>query len=288
MLMNVAQSSRALFDALTLMQPYDINRRKVRWGSPADGGYVYAEGIRDPQPLLSLGVGWSCEIEYEFASRGHPVVMYDPTVDSAPRSHPNFTFHKIGLAGEDSADGGYLSLESVVALAGWQGRNDIILKMDVEGAELPALANATQQTLLSFEQISFELHWLHRLIEPEFRGIYMKAMRNLTENFRIFHVHANNYSKLDVIGGTFAPEFNFKLGGFTVVDVVELTLIRSDLAEAYPSKTFYPTALDQPNHPPRPDHLLAFYPFLPTSTEVGGAVASAAEINDLRVKDIPA
>jgi hypothetical protein len=279
--MYIEESSRALFEALSLLKPWDIDKRKVRWGSGADGGYIFAEGISNTQPVLSLGIGWNCDLDFEFAERGHPVAMYDPTIESTPRDHENFLFSRQGVAGTDSADGVYLSLESMLRKQGWWGRNDVILKMDVEGAELDALVTTSQNTMMHFEQIVMELHWLTHLTNVAFRKKYIAALSTLIENFTIFHVHANNCASVQIVGGAILEDFE-PIGGLPVVDVIELSLIRTDRIKRSESATFYPTPLDYPNHALRTDHILCFYPFLPSIPSVHSAMAAATEINDLR------
>jgi hypothetical protein len=282
MAVTIPESSQALFEALSLLQPYDIDKRKVRWGTGNDGGHVFAQGIRPEQPLLSLGMGWNCDLELQFAEEGHPVAMFDPTIEAHPHTHPSFTFHKFGVAGADSTDGQYRSFESVMALSGFGSRNDLILTMDVEGYEFEALANTPEQIIRQFEQIVIEIHWLAQLSDPNFRAVYMPAMKLLSENFTIFHVHANNCAPLRIIGGVktvFEP-----IGGFVVADVLKLSLIRSDLAVASESHTFYPTSLDRPNHSLSPDHMLAFYPFVPASDLGRTNMKRAALLNDVRYR----
>jgi hypothetical protein len=279
--MNITESSLALFNAISCLKPFDIDKQKVRRGPLLDGGYIFAEGLRPSQPLLSFGVGSDCDLEYEFAERGHRVVMFDPTVEGPPRTHENFMFHKIGISGANSADGKWLSVRNAIRHAGFEGRKDVILKMDIEGAELMSLAAASPDTLLHFEQIVVELHWLNKLIEPEYYVAFMGAMKNIISNFKIFHVHANNCSPMEIIGGARIPHLH-PIGGFSMPFVMEISCLRADMAAFFESRTLYPTHLDYPNHPQRPDHLLAFYPFLPGSSDMAEAIAAMAQLNDIR------
>jgi len=275
-------ASRQTFDAITLLQPFDIDLPKVRYGSSGDGGYIFADSIRPEQPVLSFGVSDNCDLEFDFAERGHKVFMFDPSVNEAPKYHPNFTFHKIGVAAEDGRDGSFLSLASCMKLCGLSDRSDIVLKIDTEGAEYPTFSSVSPELLLQFEQIALEIHWLERLDQLEFREKFVKCLSNVNKYFFNFHVHANNCAPLAIVGGR---QFGggHSSGGFTVASVLELSYIRRDIARPSLSKTFYPSTLDYPNHPFYPDHILSFYPFLPVEAGASERLGLLVDINELRL-----
>jgi hypothetical protein len=132
-----------------------------------------------------------------------------------------------------------------------------ILKLDVEGAEWDVLTETPMGLLRRFEQIVVELHELPRLEERRFRGMAWKALATMSSSFTLCHVHANNFGGIQTVCG------------FPIPDTLELTYIRSDLVEAAPSATFYPTPLDTGNCLDWPDFPLWFYPFMPgTGTPV--------------------
>lgn len=274
-------TSTDIIDALVLLRPYDIDIPKIRYGSAGDGGYVFANAMLPSQPVLSFGVSNNCDLEFDFAERGHKVVMFDPSVEGPPKQHRNFTFHKIGLAGKSDPAAGYVSLSTALDMAGYVGRSDVILKCDIEGAEFAAIADAPQEILLQFEQIALEAHWLNKLISPIFREEYSRCFQKINSFYTLFHVHANNCTPLMVIGGS-KYNNNHVVGGAVVAQVVELSYIRSNKVRRSPSRTVYPTLLDQPNHPKYPDHLLTFFPFLPCSDDALEQMRLIAKLNDMR------
>lgn len=275
-------TSTDVCDALALLRPYDIDIPKIRFGSAGDGGYIFANATLPSQPLLSFGVAGNCDLEYEFAERGHKVVMFDPSVEGPPKQHENFTFHKIGLGGKDDPETGYVSLASALDMAGFRGRNDVILKMDIEGAEFDAFSSTDRQVLLHFDQIALEVHWLSKLIDSDFRRQFVDSFNNINAMFTLFHVHANNCAPLLVIGGAKFVDQHHVVGGAVVAQALELSYIRSSKVAAHPSRTVYPTVLDKPNYPFSPDHLLAFFPFLPCDDDTFEKIKLVAKINDLQ------
>lgn len=249
--------SKEVFDALTLLKPYDVLRhRKLRIGDTADGGYVLLDDLANVEVVYSFGVGPNVSFDAGMASLGKQIVLFDHTVPGPPIDHPNFRFFKQGVAATDSDDGSLLSVQHHIERLGHAGRDNLLLKMDVEGAELDVFAAMSHQTLRHFRQITLELHWLHRLEDGDYRAVFVEALRNLNSLFTLFHVHANNSRGIALIDG------------YVVADVLELSFIRSDLAERVESRTIYPTELDYANWPALPDHLLWFYPFLPMSTDL--------------------
>ncbi|MFO1024627.1 MAG: FkbM family methyltransferase [Acetobacteraceae bacterium] len=242
----------ALYETLRLLTPYDINIGKIRMGNKmGDGGYVIADCLRLGQPVFSFGIGSECSFDLQLAERGHPVFQYDHTIDGPPFVHPGFHFHRLGLASESDPAVGLLTLHDHVAAVRPRLGGATLLKIDVEGAEWSVLAAADDMTLGQFDQIVVEVHGLLQLWKPEVCDCAHRALSNLTKQFTLFHVHANNYAPVGVVGP------------FVVCDVMELSYIRSDLVRRAPSRTLYPTALDTGNNAQAQDIPLWFFPFAP-------------------------
>ena len=250
-----------IYNIVSMFQPFDINRRKLRIGPEFDGGYILAEGL-ESQPVLSFGAGANIDFEIELADKQHKVVIFDHTVSDLPRAHANIQHIKKGLTGKNLTSAIMVDIEEAVDLAGFSGKDDLILKIDIEGSEFEALS-CSPKTLRQFEQIAIELHWLWRLTETEFRESVATMMKLLLDDFVVFHAHGNNCGLLRILGGSMTDLG--EMGGLPVLDVIELSLIRKDLIIARPNKTTYPTPLDYPNHPGRPDHMMCFFPFTPNS-----------------------
>jgi len=248
-----AELQRRVYDILRLLLPHDmLGVGKRRIGGDGDGGYVLADILTPDQPILSLGVGPDVSFDLELAQLGHKIVMFDHTVDKLPDTHPNFTWHKLGIAAAASEDGQLRSLEELMALLPQTG-GDPVLKIDVEGAEWESLAAASPATLRRFAQISIELHTMLALENPEFSNLVHRMLSRLAADFVPVHVHGNNYGITGIIGGFACP------------DTLELTYVRRDLITAIASTTWYPSEFDKPNNPERPDHLLWHFPFAPGS-----------------------
>lgn len=259
---------REIVETLALLTPWDIKDvQKVRIGRRGgDGGYVLLDMLRPSQKVYSFGIAHEVSFDLDMAERGLDCFMFDHTIEGLPRPHPRFHFHKLGIAGATEAEKSLLSLADHVAHLGHTD-GDMILKMDVEGWEWPALAAAPTELLSRFEQISMEVHRLPQVVNPAFRRQAAEVLRKLNDTHTLFHVHANNHSPPVLVGG-----------GLPVCPLLELSYVRSDLVERLPSRTLYPTELDAPNVGRAADTPLWFFPFTPvaaTPEEVGGQLYAA-------------
>lgn len=246
--------SQEVFDALGLLTPYDIPRfSKRRIGRMRDGGYVLLDDLESNDTIYSMGIGDEITFDLELATLGKKIFMFDHTVNGPPVSHPNFHFfrHEISACTDESA--GQFTIQGELERLGHVGRSDLLLKIDIDGAEYDVFPRTTGDTLRHFRQMTMEIHGLLNLGDPVFRAKFVSALARINSVFTLFHVHANNYGQIGFVDG------------FVIPDVLELSYVRSDLAEREASATLYPTIWDYPNWPPRPDYLLWFYPFLPTA-----------------------
>jgi hypothetical protein len=194
---------------------------------------------------------------------GKQIFMFDHTVDGPPVNHPNFHFFRHGAGKENDETAALYTIEHQIGRLGHAGRNDLLLKIDVDGVEYDIFSAMSTDTLLHFRQITMEIHGVLKLGDPAFRAKFVAAFSRINSVFTLFHVHANNYGDIGFVDG------------FIIADVLELSYVRSDLVEREISQTIYPTVLDFPNWPPRPDYLLWFHPFLPVPKEVHSIRRSA-------------
>lgn len=242
-------------EALSLLTPFDIDRPKIRVGPRSDGGYILADGISPTQAVISYGIGVEYRFDVELAIRGHDVYMFDHTIEAIRRKNKKLHFFREGIAGRTDPSQNVFSLDDHLRRHQIAG-DELILKMDVEGAEFDALDAVPDATLGCFEQIVLEVHQLDKLDDPFFRGQFCRVFRKLNDAFTLFHVHANNWdgqSGLAIVSG------------MPVAPILELSYIKSASVCRRPSQTLYPTSLDYPNIPQHKDKLLWFYPFVPTS-----------------------
>ena len=221
---------------LELLSPYTaVGISKLRVGNPTgDGGYVMVDSFQGVSAAISIGIGSDVSWDLDVASRGIQIFQYDHTVSSPPSSHPNFHFQAIGVGRNTSEDGRFRSLTTMVSEIPDAG--DLILKIDVEGAEWDALSSKRNNILKRFLQIVVEVH------EP-FSGTTrtrlrnLRTLRKLNKTHRVVHVHANNCSGVASFEGVNIP------------NVIEITYLRKTGHHFVPAKDNFPTILDMANYP---------------------------------------
>lgn len=236
-----------LRELLGLLRPHDVlHYGKIRQGDPHDGGYVLLDDFAGIATLVSCGIGGNVSFDSDVADRGIAVHQYDHTVERSPVDHAGFHFHrcKIGRqAGPDEA-----SLGSIVQDLRLQD-GLALLKIDIEGDEWEVFAEATAETLMPFRQIVGEFHWFEKAGDAQWLARAQNCIARLCESFAVVHVHANNYSSV------------VQLAGMAVPSVIELTFASRRWYQFTPSVDGFPTALDFPNNPERPDIPLGSFAF---------------------------
>jgi hypothetical protein len=244
---------KELFDAVALLTPYSVlGVEKRRIGAAHDGGYVMLDLLRPAQTVFSYGLSWNIAFEHDLAERGHRIFMFDHTIEKLTIAHERFHWHKEGLAAETRAEDALFSLADHVARLA-PDETDMILKLDVEGAEWEALAGVPVDLLNRFEQIVIELHDLRNFADPAWCRLAAAGLGKLARHFTLHHVHANNCSAI------------VTAGGLPVADVIEVSYVRKDVVSRVRLATPFPTHLDAPNDATRRDYPLWFFPFLPMS-----------------------
>ena len=246
------------------LRPVDIaDAEKQRFGPEKDGGYVMIAG-QDYDALYSYGIGRDMEFESHFVKENPiPVYLYDHTISglpeenflvrlftgNKPRPSSLITWKPEGIGPRRTAN--LNSLQGHVTENGDAEKENLLLKMDVEGAEWPSLLETPNDVLGRFKQVVIELHGLGEKTGDAYEN-QVKVLRKLNKTFHLVHVHGNNYSNLRVVG-------NYK-----VPHVLEAAYVRKSDFVAVPSTTHYPMPqLDFPNADYRKDIILDFYPFAP-------------------------
>jgi Methyltransferase FkbM domain len=278
---------------LQALQVYDApSHRKYRLGRDFDGGYVILDGFEYGK-LYSYGVADDISFELDFV--GHhpmPVQLYDFSIDKLPVLHPMFNFCKEGVRGEWRLEKAWVfylgyslarliplktdywrtvlrkfirrswkyalckTLQNQLQQNGDQHRNDLFLKIDIEGSEYEVFKAMSDAMLNCFKQIVIEVHGLEG-DEHVTMAEKIAFFRRLNRNFFLVHAHANNFRPIHEVAGHLIPS------------VMELTYVRKDLIPSvWPSEAQFPGPLDRACNPLEKDHVLDFYPFTPQSIAV--------------------
>lgn len=227
---------------LKVMRPAEDGPQLIRSGSDEDGGYLMLDDLSGCDIAYSFGIADDVSWDKYMAARGFDVYMYDHTIQGLPEENEHFHWQKIGLAGIYREEQPELrTLPMLLRDNGHEQARHMILKMDIEGAELEVFANLPAGFLKAFDQILLELHDMNDFDKYE----ALEASLNcLNASHQLVHVHGNNCSPLAFCGGLVMP------------DVIECTYLSKEKYKFQPDDTFYPDKLDQRNDWRWPDIML--------------------------------
>src|SRR5438093_2016603 len=179
---------------LAELQPVVLkNCTFARFGSANDGGYLMCEDLIEPlDAAYSYGVGpnddWGCEVSRRYRVPVHQYDCFDPARPTC--NGGTFVFHD-ECAGDRT---GYRESRFFDTLENQIKRNpdavgsrQLIIKMDIEGAEWDSLLAAPEELLASIPQITMEMHGYDN---PKI----VEVIRKLKRNFYLVNLHFNNWS----------------------------------------------------------------------------------------------
>lgn len=204
----------------------------IRIGRNYDGGYIMLDDINDTMKAYSFGIFNDISWDKEMAERfGIKVEMYDHTIPREPEYHRLLSFHRIGIGQNDDIEHNLLSLKTILRDNEDAKNNNLILKMDVEGAEYDFINSTDENILKQFRQIIIELHKL------DSKNIdIIRAIKKLNKTHQLVWLHGNNYVK--------ASRFE---NGVIMPHVLEVLFVNRDYYSFDDFKGSLPFEIDQPN-----------------------------------------
>ena len=235
---HTAPEPKVISEFMRRLRPVVSEKPLIRCGGALDGGYLVPDDLEGVTHCISPGVSTEISFDEDMAARGMRILMADASVDGPPRDHPNFRFWKKHLGVEN--DDRTITLESLCDQAGPPG-GDLILQMDIEGAEYPVLIDASSETLSRFRIMLIEFHQFQHLNEPMALRLMTAVFSKLMKTHYVAHLQVNNVR---------APEL---ISGVPVSSTIELTFHRRDRVESLGGPATLPHPLDRdcvPGNPP--------------------------------------
>lgn len=237
-----------------------------RLGNKNDGGYVVPQAlIENTKVLISGGYGYDCKFEKEFLglNKGLTCKLYDKDISVKVlclnlirqfrllifrkksrvvvwskallryiemRLTPRLKYKVLEIAPKQTSSRN-IALDQIIEAS--LGRGQVMLKLDIEGAEYECLSSAFPQ-IRKLAGLTIEFHSVST------RQLAFKQLLNqLKSDFVLVNTHINNYAST--------------LSG--IPEVVELTFINNAILqlEILREAASIPSALDAPNNPKSPD-----------------------------------
>jgi FkbM family methyltransferase len=209
---------------IEILRPRSSPFPLIRVGGSSDGAYLVPADLEGIAACFSPGVNNFKNFEDELSlNYGIACHMCDYTSDvdllATPLHRPMQSFSKKWLAAEPDADS--------LTLPEWIGQHvsdrdtDLMLQMDIEGAEYGILLSLEREVLSRFRILVIEFHSLHRALADYrvLRDVCLPLFENISRDFVCIHAHPNNYLPFGhVIPGHSA----------SLPELLELTFLRRD------------------------------------------------------------
>ncbi len=189
----------------------------VRFGPSGDGGYLIPHDLDGIEACFSPGVCDVSGFEKQCADLGMRVFMADKSVDRPAETHELFHFTKkyVGALSNDD----FFTMDEWVNSSLPNSTSDLLLQMDIEGAEYETILRMSDQLMGRCRMIIIEFHLLDQLWDCNFFRLAAPVFEKILKNHSCVHIHPNNCS--DVI----------KKEGLEIPQMMEFTFLRKDRLE---------------------------------------------------------
>ena len=240
---STAAPTAEVVEVFELLKPKASKTPLIRIGGDIDGSYLVPDDLDGITACFSPGVNRIKYFEDYLADRyGIQSHMCDFTCDveefKTPLKPGMQTFVKKWLDVSPGADS--ISLEEWLRDRDPQG--DLLLQMDIEGAEYRNILATSEGTLARFRVIVLEVHGLGKMLEaPILREVIAPFFQKLARSFTTVHAHPNN-----CCGDFTVPDTDIRIPNF-----LELTFLRHDHFVSAPDPAALPHPLDVGRNVPR-------------------------------------
>lgn len=216
------------------LHPVASGHGLLRVGGDGDGGYLVPDDLEGIASCWSAGIGRDSRFECDCAERGMDVFLADGSVSGPAIAHPRFRFAKIFVAGFD--DDHSMTLDAWITAVAGQLCDDLLLKLDIEGAEYEVLLAMPVALQARCRMIVVEFHQLDHLWSAPFFRIASRTFGKLLRTHACVHIHPNNHDGV------------LRHRGLDLPPTMEFTFLRRDRLPPHPAwRTDFPHALDQDN-----------------------------------------
>ena len=218
---------------IKILRPWNVKKRLIRIGGSNDGGYIIPDDLKNIDYCFSPGVGNSTLFETELLKYKIKSFLTDHTIKYS-NNLKKFNFLKKQL--NCLNDKKNITLEKWIndKLPRYKKKN-LLLQMDIDGAEYEVLLSTTDQILKKFRILIIEFHNLDYIAHRGIYSIYLSLLKKLNKNFTICHLHQNN-------SGSFV-----KYDDILIPKILEITYIRNDLVKSKTKIKNLPHPLDAKN-----------------------------------------
>jgi hypothetical protein len=218
---------------LERLQPQDCSRPLIRIGGERDGGYLVPDDLEGIRYCFSPGVNVTADFEQHLASLNIRSFLADYSVPGPPMQKPEFVFDKRFL--------GVTDREPFITLQSWKDKylrdydGELLLQMDIEGAEYEVMLCTPRDLLRRFRIMVIECHGLDCIFEPYALRLYRACFDKLLSEFMVVHAHPNNCTG------------SLRHGDLEIPSVIEFTFYNRARVTQHTPQRVFPHPLDTDN-----------------------------------------
>ncbi len=253
---------KELKDFIKSLSPRAVGHDLIRIGHTDDGGYLVPDDIEGIEACFSPGYGGNSAFEEILATRyGVKIFIADRGKNISIK---RFVRWMQGLIKRESNPScstsssfdfenkflGTKNNVNTIRLTDWlqkkwnlDSTGDLILQMDIEGAEIDVLMDTSSDVLRKFRIMIIEFHGM-KIFDLSIFLKYKYLFDKILKDFCVAHIHPNTTSK----------RFFYK--NIEIFAVMEFTFIRKDRILPDNRELVFPHKLDRPNFANCPDVIL--------------------------------
>ena len=140
-------SPQQILKLIERLRPVTTWRPLIRVGSEADGGYLIPDDLKGISVCFSPGVGPTAAFESDLKNRfGIESHLTDYSVEKPPQDFVPLSFQRKFVGAFDSDQ--FTTLDNWIdGKSGDNATEDILLQIDIEGGEYPALLSLSERNL---------------------------------------------------------------------------------------------------------------------------------------------
>lgn len=214
--------------------PKDYGHSLIRLGGRGDGGYLVPDDLVGISACYSPGSAGSWKFEKELWEIFEIPSYICDTKDQMPSDLDSSQTFSDGWVGP-SNQAGFFTLDTWISKE-HQGSQELILQMDIEGAEYLTLLATSEELLKRFRIMVIEFHHFEGIKNLHaFRLLYEPLFARILEIFDVVHLHPNNCCGSWDFGTTSFPT------------VLELTFHRKNRRRSEGTHCHLPNKLDEKN-----------------------------------------
>jgi len=159
-----------------------------RFGGANDGGYLMCENLLgEAKVAYSYGIGptddWGCDVAQRYGLTVHQYDCFSPPLAGCPSGRSIFHDECIGPRRATIDSRPFDTFSGQLSRNGDAGKR-LVVKIDIEGAELASLMATPDSVLARIDELAMEIHGADRW--------FLALVRKLKRTFYLVHLHYNN------------------------------------------------------------------------------------------------